>query len=547
MLGSELVLKCLHEEGVDTIFGYSGGAVIPIFDALYKDERFRLIRPVHEQGGTHAADGYARASGKVGVMIVTSGPGVTNAVTGIASAFMDSSPLVVISGQVASSLLGKTSFQEVDATGITGPITKRNFLVKNISEIPEALSQAFYIAKSGRPGPVLVDITKDALQASIEEPDYKSLGKKEDRRQTLQKEEGKRILEAIRKSERPVIYAGGGVLKAGASEELKAFAEKLNIPVVNSIMGLGSFDRSSPLSYGIVGMHGDRETNLLVYNADLIIGLGVRFSDRAIGNRGGFSKEAKIIHIDTDPGEFGKNLTCDYSLTGDLKEILKYLTENLDMRFSDRYFQNQEREVERGFIPTLVLEKLMEYFPEDTIVVTDVGQHQMRTVRRRRFKYPRTLITSGGLGTMGFGMGAAIGAKLACPERPVLLITGDGSFRMDQQELLTATSYKIPLTVLIFDNKTLGMVRQRQALFNDKRYSETDVYDNLRVEDLARAYGANFLGSPQTIYDLEEILKGLKTQEGVNIIDFVLDHNIAASPMVAAGDSINHVIEKVEY
>lgn len=548
MLGSEFVLKCLELEGVDTLFGYPGGAVIPLFDALYKDPRFKLYRPSHEQGGTHAADGYARATGKVGVMIATSGPGLTNTVTGIANAYMDSIPMVVISGQVGVNLLGKTSFQEVDTTGVTMPITKHNFLVTSADKIGPAIQKAFQIARSGRPGPVVVDITKNSFLETVEDTDYESLPVFADTRHEGQTREIEDVVEAIKVSKKPVIYAGGGILKANASEALTKFATERNIPVVNSIMGLSSFDRNSPLSYGIVGMHGDKETNLLIYESDLVLGLGVRFSDRAIGKRGGFSESAKIVHVDTDPAEFGKNLDTDYTILGDLKVIIAILAQKTEgIRFEDRHYKDEAEEVSKGFMPTLVLEKLMDHYPDDTIVATDVGQHQMWAVRRWRFKYPRTLISSGGLGTMGFGMGAAIGAKLGRPDRPVLLISGDGSFRMDHLELLTASTYDIPITVLIFSNNTLGMVRQWQALFNDRRYSDTDIYDALDIEKLCQAYGVNFLGEPSTIEELEAILENHDPMTGVNVINFILDHNVPAVPMVAAGAAINEVIEDMDY
>lgn len=547
MLGSQFTLKCLEAEGVDTVFGYPGGAVIPLFDALYDNDRIKVYRPSHEQGGSHAADGYARATGKVGVMIVTSGPGLTNAVTGIANAYLDSIPMVVLAGQVAANLLGKTSFQEVNTTDITQAITKKNFLVTKAEDLKEALREGFHIARSGRPGPVVIDITKDSFMTEVQDTFYEPIPVDLDLRYQSRMEQIDGAIDALKRAKRPVIYAGGGVLKSDSSAKLTQWAEQCNIPVVNSIMGLSSFDRTSPLSYGIVGMHGDKETNLLMYNADVIVGLGVRFSDRAIGNRHGFSKEATVIHIDVDESEFNKNIDIQYEILGDFNSILDLFIEGLrDVRYEDRFFKDEADELNRQFLPTVILDTLQKYVPEDTILATDVGIHQMWAVRRWKFKYPRTLVTSGGLGTMGFGMGAAIGAKVGQPEKMVVLITGDGSFRMDHQELLTAKKYNIPITIVLFNNNTLGMVRQWQAIFNDRRYSATDIYDSLDVEALCKAYGITYAGHFSDKEELEAILPKLDLQNGINLLDFRLDHDLAAVPMVAAGDSINNVIERIE-
>lgn len=549
MNGSQYVLQCLEKEGVDRVFGYPGGAVIPLFDALYDNENIKLYRPNHEQGGTHAADGYARATGKVGVMIVTSGPGITNAVTGIANAYLDSIPMVIIAGQVGKHLLGKSSFQEVDTTGMTMPISKHNFLVTDATMIGDALANAFHIAQSGRPGPVVVDITKNALQEMVEDTSYTTIPKALDLRHESPDAESviENAIAALRKAKRPVIYAGGGVIKSNSSAKLAELAEKANIPVVNSIMGLSSFDRRSPLSYGIVGMHGDRETNLLVYDADVILGVGVRFSDRAIGHRHGFSPNATVIHLDVDSTEFDKNLDIQYGILGDFNKILQRFIDGLEgVRFTDRFFKNEARELENGFLPTVILDTLQRNMPEDTILVTDVGQHQMWAVRAWKFHKPRTLVTSGGLGTMGFGLGAAIGAKVGRPEANVVLITGDGSFRMNQFELLMARRYDLPLTVVVFNNNTLGMVRQWQALFNEKRYSDTDIYDTLNYEKLCDAYGIHYGGSFKTGTELEGLMADLDLQKGINVLEFQLDHNIAAIPMVAAGSGINEVIDSIE-
>lgn len=548
MNGAEFLLKCLEAEAVDTVFGYPGGAVIPLFDAIFDNENIAHFRPAHEQGGVHGADGYARVTGKPGVAIVTSGPGITNAITGIANAYLDSIPMVIISGQVGKGLLGKSSFQEVDTVGITMPICKHNYLVTESNEIGDVISEAFLIAKSGRPGPVVVDITKNALMEDVEDIHYEPKEiKKDNRLKEKYQEELKRAVELLKNAKKPVIYAGGGVLKSNSSHLLNELANMCNIPVANSIMGLGSFDRKSPLSFGIVGMHGDKETNLMVYESDVIIGLGVRFSDRAIGHRDGFSESAKVIHIDTDPTEFNKNIDTDVAISGDMQEILRELISQLkDVKYKPRYYMNQRDEIDKDFIPLVTLELLQDHFPEDTIIATDVGQHQMWTVRKWKFTRPRTLVTSGGLGAMGFGMGAAIGAKIGKPESPVILITGDGSFRMNHQEIIMAKDHNVPITIVVYNNSTLGMVRQWQALFNQKRYSDTDIEPNLNYEFLAMAYGINYAGEFSNRMELMEILKTLDYKNKINLLVFNLDHDMGAFPMVAAGQSINQVIEFID-
>lgn len=544
MNGADYVLKCLRHEGIDTVFGYPGGAVIPLFDALYRDGGFRVIRPSHEQGGTHAADGFARASGGVGVMIATSGPGATNTVTGIATAFSDSIPLVVITGQVASHLLGKNSFQEVDIVTIAMPITKYSVLVTDPKDIGPAIRKAFYIARSGRPGPVLVDITKDAFQAEAEDIPYAVQPLETDTRYLNCMDEIKKACDLIRHAKNPVIYAGGGVLKSKSSKNLRKFAKLLNIPVTNSIMGMGAFDRTDPLSYGIVGMHGQRETNLMVYRSDVVIGIGVRFSDRAIGNRKGFSEKAKVIHIDIDETEFNKNIDIDVRILGDFNRILEIMTEELaDVRFDREISRVEEKESELNFIPRKYIETLQAGLPENTNVTTDVGQHQMWTMMYWKSKRPYSVITSGGQGTMGFGVGAAMGAKVARPSEDMLLITGDGSFRMNHHEVLTLSKYNIPVTIAVFNNHTLGMVRQWQGLFEDKRYSETDIYDALDLEKLAQAYGVNYAGKVHDEKELMEILENIDLHK-TNIIECMIDNDDGAYPMVAAGSSINNIIDR---
>lgn len=545
MNGAEFVLECLRQEGVDTIFGYPGGTVIPLFDALYKVDYFEVYRPCHEQGGIHAADGYARATGRPGVAVVTSGPGVTNAVTGIATAYLDSIPLVLITGQVGTSVLYKSSFQEVDTTGLMMPITKHSRLVTDPDDIGDAIAEAFYMANEGRKGPVVVDITKDAFLKEVTDLSYCSRELPVDDRLSQYEKELQEALQLIRDAQRPVIYAGGGVLRSGSSKELTELAEQCNIPVVNSIMGLGSFDRMHPLSLGVVGMHGQRDTNLTVYNADVVVGVGVRFSDRAIGNREGFTEGAKIIHIDIDAAEFNKNLNTHVEILGDMKTILGRMAEELKNVRKLDFKKAQLPDPDGEYPPRRVLERMQAFMPENTNVVTDVGQHQMWCMQYWKVRQPDSFLTSGGLGTMGYGAGAAIGAKVGRKDRPVLWVTGDGCFRMDHIELLTASKYGIPITCLVFNNSALGMVRQWQDLFHEKRFSETDVYDPLNIEVLCQAYGIEYAGRFTSPKELDELLEGKEFSEGIRVLEYVLDHDLGVYPMVAAGSSINQLIERI--
>ncbi len=541
MNGAKYLLECLSKEGVDIVFGYPGGAVIPLFDALYDSEDFIQIRTCHEQGASHAADGYARTTGKVGVCIATSGPGATNIITGLATAFMDSVPIVVITGQVGKTLLGKDSFQEIDITGITMGITKHNFLVTDANDLKNVVSKAFYIAQSGRPGPVLIDISKDTFTQEITPQEYTKIDKVPDKRHLNYQNEIKTVVELIKSSKKPVIYAGGGVIKSKSWDALNELATEHNIPVANSIMGLGSFDRNSELSYGIVGMHGDKDANMLCYESDLILGIGVRFSDRAIGNRNGFTKNATIVHIDVDETEMGKNVDVSYEILGDLTEIMKEISSSLK-DYKSPHIRNKEYAGKDydGFHPKNILTIAQKSLPDDTIVVTDVGQHQMWTAKFWKFSTPMKFATSGGLGTMGFGMGAALGAKLGNKDNHVLLITGDGSFRMNHLELITLSRYKVPITVLLLNNSSLGMVRQWQGLFCNKRYSQTDIDDGLNIEFLAKAYGINYYKAS----DLDTLENILKTQNNslINLVECFLDIDIGAYPIVPPGQSIDNLI-----
>lgn len=543
--GAEIVVKCLIEQGVDTVFGYPGGTILDIYDALYKyRKQIRHIRTSHEQGAAHAADGYARASGRVGVCLATSGPGSTNLVTGLATAYMDSIPVVAITCNVTNALLGKDSFQEVDITGVTMPITKHSFIVKHPDHLAEAMRKAFSIARSGRPGPVLVDITKDTTQMPGEyEPAEKKSAQK--KKQTVTAGEIDDAVKMIRESRRPFLYVGGGAIASGAEKELQVFADKVQAPVCISLMGKGAFDEESPLFTGMIGMHGTKTSNLGVSSCDLLIALGARFSDRVIGNPKTFAQNAKILHIDIDPAEVNKNIRADLSLTGDLRQILHKLNAALPQQKHAAWLKEIKTLKETYPLRTdcarltgpAVIEALCKKLPERTIVTTDVGQHQMWTAQYYRAKHPRTFLSSGGLGTMGFGLGAAIGAKAAHPERTVVNITGDGCFRMNMNELATASAYGLPVIEIIFDNHTLGMVRQWQTLFYGKTYSATDIVDPVDYSMIARGMGCDAY-RVTTIAQLEEAVgKALSAKKTV-VIDCVIDTDDSVFPMVPAGKSI---------
>jgi acetolactate synthase-1/2/3 large subunit len=540
--GADIVLKSLKKLGVDTLFGYPGGAVIPLYDALYRLGGFKHIRTAHEQGAVHAADGYARATGKVGVCIATSGPGATNTITGIATAFMDSIPLVVITGQVPSGLLGKDAFQEIDITGITFQITKHNIRVKSVEELEQAMYDAYHIASSGRPGPVLIDIPKDILNENMKFHDL-SLYEAVDQ-DYVSDEEIKEVARLIEEAEKPIIYAGGGVKIGECSEELRRIAVKSSIPVVNTLMGLGSFPRNHELSFGLVGMHGFPETNLAVANCDLIIAIGARFSDRVTGNTKTFSKRSKVIHIDVDKTEFSKNINADKTLLGHMKDTLVKLERALDLRNRKAWLEQiqsyrvDDKSSKESFVPKNIYTTINKYFNGETVVSTDVGQHQMWTAQYWKFKEPRTFITSGGLGTMGFGLGAAIGVSIA--GRPSVLITGDGSFRMNCHELATVSQYNLPITMVLINNQTLGMVRQWQDMFQDKRYSETCIDDNLDYIKLGEAYGIKSV-KVESIDALNKVLTE-HTKQRPLLIECRIDKNEKVLPIVPPGSSISNFV-----
>jgi acetolactate synthase-1/2/3 large subunit len=497
--GSEILIECLKEQGVDTVFGFPGGAVLNIYDALYKaKDEIRHILTSHEQGAAHAADGYARATGKTGVCIATSGPGATNLVTGIATAYMDSVPIVAITGQVATSLLGKDSFQEVDITGITMPITKHNYIVKDVTRLADIVREAFHIAREGRPGPVLIDICKDVTAAVTE---YKRKSPKNIEGTPLEssEEEIAKAAEIINRAKRPVIFSGGGVSIAGASEEVRELAERAKIPVSTTLMGLGSFPGDHELYMGLVGMHGTKTSNLAVFESDLIIAIGTRFSDRVISDVTRFAPNAEIMHIDIDPAEIGKNLDVCYPYVGDIRKILQIINKNIESRngtdWSKKILKWKSeyplRYVCDGTLkPSYIIERIYELTKGKAIITTEVGQHQLWAAQCYKYSSPRQFISSGGLGTMGFGLGACIGAQIGRPDSKVINIAGDGSFRMNMNELATAVEYKLPVVIALINNHVLGMVRQWQELFYDSRFSSTTLGRGTNFSALAEAFGA---------------------------------------------------------
>ncbi len=551
--GASIIIKKLIEKNVEYVFGYPGGSVIPLFDELYNySDSIKLIQPRHEQGGTHAADGYARSTGKPGVVVVTSGPGATNTVTGIATAFMDSVPLVVITGQVPVSLMGTDAFQEVDITAITLPVTKTNFLVNDISELAPSLDLAFHIATTGRPGPVLVDIPSNIQKAEIEESEIKRGNIENFQTKTkINEKQLEKAYEMIESSEKPLILSGGGVIISGATKLVEKFAEKNNIPLITTLMGKGVYPKNEDLFFEGLGMHGTYYGNYAVQNSDLIIALGVRFSDRILGNVEKFAPKAKIIHIDIDRSEIEKNVTTILGVEGDVKRIMSFLLNfpkiNKDFSRWIEELSEQKRKFplkyeKRGQLkPQYIVELVNKYFSENTIIVSDVGQNQMWTAQFYKFKEPRTFLTSGGLGTMGFGLPAAIGAKIGNPDKEVVLISGDGGFQMNIQELATIRRYDINLKMIVIDNAYLGMVKQWQELFYEKRYSATPLPDNPDFSSLAKVFGINSI----TIKDWEEAEKSIRKISEMNepvLIHALVDRDEKVFPMVPAGASLNEIM-----
>ena len=547
MTGAEIVVACLIEQGVDTVFGFPGGAILNVYDALYKHrDKITHYLTSHEQGASHMADGYARATGKVGVCMATSGPGATNLVTGIATAYMDSVPLVAITCNVTLPLLGKDSFQEVDIAGISMPITKHGYIVKKVEDLADTIRKAFRIASTGRPGPVLVDIPKDVTGAVTEYvPASPSARRLRGEGRRYSDSDIDNAVEMIKASRRPFLYVGGGAVISGASEELKKFVKLIDAPVCDTLMGKGAFDGHDPHYTGMIGMHGTKTSNLGVSKCDLLIAMGARFTDRVIGNPDKFATEAKIIHIDIDPAEINKNIKVSDSIIGDLKDVLRDLNERLEPQHHDEWMK-QIMEMKKKYPLSynksrltcpMVIEKLDELTKGDAIIVTDVGQHQMWAAQYYTFSKPRTLLTSGGLGTMGYGLGAAIGAKVAFPDRQVINIGGDGCFRMNMNELATASRYQLPVIEIIIDNSALGMVRQWQTLYYGERYSATVIRDKVDYCKVAEGLGCMAI----RVTDPSEVEPALKKalSSGVpTVIDVVIDEDDKVFPMVSPGAPI---------
>ena len=537
--GAQIIVECLNAQEVETIFGFPGGAVIPLYDALY-DAKYPIkhYRTCHEQGAVHAADGYARTTGKVGVCIVTSGPGATNTITGIATAFMDSMPLVIITGQVGRPLIGRDSFQEVDITAMTLTITKHCEMVKSIDHLESTMMRAFEIARSGRPGPVLIDIPKDIMTQVAE---YRGEAKTHTHMPPqLDQEAIHCAVDALKKSKNPVILAGGGVGIAGASDVLRKFAISSNIPVVNTLMGSGAFPQSHELSYGLIGMHGSVEANNCISSSDLILAIGARFSDRVISASEKFCSDAQIIQVDIDINEVGKNKEIMYPIVGDVREVLTIFSEKLSGQRWPSRAKNKEKKV-FDHKAKQMLSAIRETFGEETIVVTEVGQHQMWTAQYFGFEKTRKFITSGGLGTMGFGLGAAIGSQIGNPDQCVVHIAGDGSFKMNSNELGTVSKYNIPLKTFVFNNNALGMVRQWQRLFCNSRFSETDGDDSVDFVKLAEAYGID--GYRVTTHEeLLAVLKIIKDNKRPVVVDCILDHDENVYPIIPPGKGLTEMV-----
>jgi acetolactate synthase-1/2/3 large subunit len=555
--GSQIVVECFKKEGVDTLFNYPGAAVLPLFDE-FQHAPFRQFLVRHEQGAVHAADGYARATGKVGVAVVTSGPGATNTVTGIATAFMDSIPMIILTGQVATPLIGNDAFQEVDIVGITRPCTKHNYLVKDVNDLGRILKEAFYLARSGRPGPILVDLPKDILVDSAE-PKYPEKVFIRSYQPTYEGHAGQiqRAVSLIMKSKKPVLYTGGGIISSNASKELTLLAERLGIPVTMTLMGLGGFPGNHTLSLGMLGMHGTYRANMAVMESDLLIAIGTRFDDRVTGKIESFAPHATVIHIDIDPTSISKSVRVDLPIVGDCKRVVSKMLSLIEQEEIDSFkeglhkwhhqiekwkdLHNMDYQQTEKIKPQYVIERIYELTKGDAIITTEVGQNQMWTAQYYQFIKPRTLLTSGGLGTMGYGFPAAIGAQAAFPNRLVIDIAGDGSFQMNSQELATAVQYQLPIKVAILNNGHLGMIRQWQELFYGKRYASSSLQGiSPDFVKLAEAYGAVGLKATKP----EEVVLTLKKAFSISkpvIIDFIVDPEENVYPMVPAGEPLNQM------
>lgn len=551
LTGAEIIVECLKEQGVDTVFGYPGGAILNVYDALYeyRDEITHVLTS-HEQGASHAADGYARATGKVGVCMATSGPGATNLVTGIATAYMDSVPVVAITANVGKALLGKDSFQEVDIAGIVMPVTKHSYIVKDITKLADTIRKAFYIAKSGRPGPVLVDVTKDVTGAKYE---YTPRRPATVNRETseIRKEDVDTAAEMIKAAEKPFIFVGGGGVISGASKEIAELAHKIQAPVCDSLMGKDAFSGEDSLYTGMLGMHGTKTSNLGVSQCDLLIVLGARFSDRVTGNAKTFAKQAKILQLDVDAAEINKNVIVDAYIVGDLKESLRRLLEEIPEKHHPQWIEHiQEMKAKyplsydhTQLTGPYIIEKLYELTGGDAIITTDVGQHQMWAAQYYKYKKPRTFLTSGGLGTMGYGLGAAIGAKMGCPDKTVVNIAGDGCFRMNMNEIATAVRCGRPLVQIVLNNHVLGMVRQWQTLFYGHRYSHTVLNDAVDFVKISEGMGAKAVRVTK-MEEVEPALKEALSSNGPVVLDCWIDQDLSVFPMVAAGDDIDNVFDE---
>jgi acetolactate synthase I/II/III large subunit len=551
LTGAEILIKSLLDEGVDTIFGYPGGAVLNIYDELYRyRDKINHILTAHEQGAAHASDGYARATGKVGVCLATSGPGATNLVTGIATAYMDSIPMVAITGNVTKQRLGKDSFQEVDITGITMPITKHNYIVKDVNDLQGIIREAFYIAKEGRPGPVLIDIPKDITAAKAK---YEPIIPKEVERKTkhITDKALEEVAALINEAENPFVYAGGGIVASEAFEELKGFVEKINSPIATSLMAISAFPYNHPLYTGMIGMHGTKASNILATKCDLLINLGARFSDRVINNQKNI-KNAKVIHIDVDPAEINKNIKVDSFIVGDLKIVLQKLIPLLKEKKNEEWLNQmnelkslnvRDTSVTGELTPEFLFRKLSELDDGSFVIATEVGQHQMWAAQYFDYKYPRSFISSGGLGTMGFGLGASIGAQIALKNKQVFNIAGDGSFGMNCNELVTAVKNNLPVIIIIVNNNSLGMVRQWQNFFYEARYSSTTLNRSTDFVKLVEAFG----GIGFRVYEKEELESALREAlefKGPVVIDYVINNDKKVFPMVAPGAPINEIISE---
>jgi acetolactate synthase-1/2/3 large subunit len=553
VVGSNILLECLKKEGVDTIFGYPGGVVLPLFDALYSEKKINLVLVRHEQGAAHMADGYARSTGKVGVCLATSGPGATNLVTGIATAYMDSIPMVAITGQVSTNLIGNDAFQEADITGITRPIVKHNYIVKDVKDLAQTIKNAFHIASTGKPGPVVVDIPKDVFttEADFVYPEKTNL---RGYKPTYEgnKLQIKKAVDMIDSAERPLLYVGGGVILSGATEELFKLVEKTEIPVTTTLMAMDGFPSNNKLNCGMLGMHGTKTANYAVQESDLLIAVGARFDDRVTGRVADFAPHAKIIHIDIDPTSISKIVRADLPVVGDAKNILKEITAEVKKKEHKEWnariagwkkeyplnYKDSNTEIK----PQYVVEKIAELTKGAAIIATEVGQNQMWAAQFSKFNKPRTFITSGGLGTMGYGLPAAIGAQAGNPDKLVLDIAGDGSIQMNIQELATAVQYKYPVKIIILNNGWLGMVRQWQELFYGKRYSSTLIEHSVDFVKLAEAYGAKGMRIEKKA-DVEKALKEAFAYKGVVMMDFRVSREENVYPMVPMGAALNSMID----